>query len=93
MLPADIYGEECAVLVAGSMTVFDINVQYEHITPIRRVVNRGVNGSKRIIDHCIDFALQIMRGFRRIKIERALKLIVEQLLGQFRMLGAQRRGG
>jgi hypothetical protein len=70
------------------MTVFDIDVQYQHIAPMRRIVERCVDGSKWIIDHGVDFAFQIVRGFRRDKIERTLKLIAAQLFGQFRVLGA-----
>jgi hypothetical protein len=69
--PATIYG------VHTAMDFFRRQLLHEWQFTWDRVVERRVNSGKRIIDHGMDLALQIVRGFRRFEIERTFKLIVK----------------
>lgn len=55
-----------AVRASGSITVFDVDVQDQHIAPMRGVVERPVDDVERIIDYGVDFALQMGRRLRGI---------------------------
>lgn len=73
------------------MTIFCIDVQEHHVTPVIQIIQASTHFAKRVIDDRVDIALQAVRRFSGIGNQRPLELILPQLFIQRRVFCSQCR--